>query len=79
MPKVQEIDFMITSSRNEAKVFSEYQANQPLKPVANFSRPNIRHRLSYPPSNSFPEGDYGMWREIQIYSFSHHSTGITSN
>lgn len=38
-----------------------------LKPALELRRPPIQLRLSYPSSNNFPHGDYGVWQEVRIY------------
>jgi hypothetical protein len=38
-----------------------------LRPSLELKRPAIRQRLSYPSSNNFPHGDYGVWQEVRVY------------
>lgn len=66
-PVLNNIDFLITSSREAPKIPIRDESGKIVTPTAIFSQPPFRRRLSYPKRDNFPEGDYGMWRHIRIY------------
>ena len=77
-PALEGLDFLITSSRLPPAVVISGASGEQIEPVADFAKPLFRQRLAYPTQAGFPEGDYGMWRHIRIYSLRRSASAASS-
>jgi hypothetical protein len=66
-PDISQIDYIVVSSRKAPSSQVLGEVLKSAQPAAEFTRPTIKPRLSYPPPTNFPHGDYASWVNLQIY------------